>query len=386
MQVRHNIMKLAIVHDWLVSQRGGENVLDAICELFPSADLYTLLYVPGQVSGNITRLKRHVSILQKVPFIEKRYRYFLPVMPWVIERFDMSQYDLIISSSHCVAKGIRKKQGAHHISYIHAPMRYMWDRFDEYFSKNRAGLITRLAANIFRPYLQNWDKKSARNVDGFIANSHFIASKVEEYYGKKAPVVYPFCETDFFSVQCKPGNYYLMVTALVPYKRVDLAIEAFNQMGKPLFIIGDGPDRERLQKKAHPNIDFLGVLKKSSLADLYAKSKALIFPGVEDFGIVPLEAMSCGVPVIAFGKGGVLETITKETGIFFYEPTAEALIQAVEKFESKTFSVEACKAQATIFTREKFQKEFLETLKTFLPTKIWSFLKNNDSAPQYLEV
>lgn len=360
-------MKVAIIHEWLVSQRGGENVLDAICELFPQAELFTLIYQPGSVSANILRLKRHVSFLQRLPQAEKRYRHFLPLMPTAIERFDLSAFDLILSSSHCVAKGVRKRPGAFHMSYIHAPMRYMWDRFDEYFAPGRYSPVTRAAAHAFRGYLQRWDQRSAGRVDHFLANSKFIASKVREYYTREAQVVYPFCEPEAFARPRKPGEHYLMVTALVPYKRVDLAIQAFNRTKRRLWIIGDGPDLERLRKLAGPTIEFLGSLKRDSIADFYSKCRALVFPGVEDFGIVPIEAMAAGAPVVAYGVGGVLETVTPATGLFFREHSTEGLIGALEEFEAKSFDEQACRQRGREFTRERFQREYLAELQRVFP-------------------
>jgi glycosyltransferase involved in cell wall biosynthesis len=354
--------KVAIIHDWLVSQRGGENVLDAICELFPTADLFTLVYEPGRVSPNILRLTRHTSVLQKIPAATKRYRHLLPLMPWAIERFDLSDYDLILSSSHCVAKGVRKREGAFHMSYVHAPMRYMWDRFDEYFAPGRYSLPVRFAAKALRGHLQRWDVESARRVDHFLANSKFIANRVEQYYGRKAQVVYPFCEFQNFQRTRQPGRNYLIVTALVPYKRVDLAIEAFNKMKKPLLIVGDGPDLPRLKKSAGSTIEFIGPVRGQTLEDLYSRCRALVFPGIEDFGIVPLEAMAAGAPVVAFGAGGALETVTSETGLFFNEPNVDSLIAAVEALEKREFDVEACRRRAREFSRERFQREFLAQL------------------------
>lgn len=367
--------KVAVIHDWLVSQRGGENVLDAICELFPRADLHTLIYVPGRVSPNIVRLNRKVSVLQKLPYAEKRYRHLLPLMPWAIERFDMSAYDLILSSSHCVAKGVIKRDDAYHVSYVHAPMRYMWDRFDEYFSEGRYGPVTRAAARAFRARLQDWDRKSAKRVDHFLANSRFIAGKIKQYYGREAPVVYPFCDYESFGRARQPGRNYLMVTALVPYKRVDMAIEAFNRLGKNLVIVGDGPDLDRLQKVAGPTIDFLGALKGESIADLYSKCRALVFPGIEDFGIVPIEAMAAGAPVIAFGQGGALETVTEKTGLFFYDSSVEGIVDAVHKFETMTFDADACRVRARQFGRARFQREYLTELRQHVPARIWSSLE-----------
>lgn len=367
--------KIAIVHDWLVSQRGGENVLDAICELFPQAHLYTLIHVPGSVSANIARLKPRASLLQRLPQAEKRYRHFLPLMPWAIESFDMKAYDLILSSSHCVAKGVLKRPDAFHMSYVHAPMRYMWDRFDEYFAPGRYGAITRMAAHGFRKYLQAWDKKSATRVDHFLANSKFIAEKVAQYYAREAQVVYPFCELQEFTRPRAPTDQYLIVTALVPYKRVDLAIEAFNRMGKRLAIVGDGPDLERLKRAASKNVQFLGSLSRAEIAELYSKCRALVFPGVEDFGIVPLEAMAAGAPVVAFGAGGALETVTPSTGVYFYEHTVEGLIDAVERLESITPNETACRNQASKFTRARFQRAYLDELRKNAPARLLNDLQ-----------
>ncbi|MGE4231858.1 MAG: glycosyltransferase [Bacteriovoracia bacterium] len=382
-------MKVAIVHDWLVSQRGGENVLDAICELFPKAEVFTLVYSPGKVAEHIALAKKNVSLLKKIPSIERRYRHFLPVMPWVIEQFDLSGFDLVLSSSHCVAKGVIKPESAFHLSYVHAPMRYMWDRFDEYFSKERSGLITRTAAQMFRGYLQKWDQKSATRVDAFLANSKFIASKIKTYYNREAKVVYPFCETTLFNRERIPGRNYLMVTALVPYKRVDLAIRVFNRLKKNLIVVGDGPDKVRLQKLAGPTIDFLGAVKGSSLCDLYSRCKALVFPGVEDFGIVPLEAMASGAPVIAFGQGGVLETVTEETGMFFYENTEDALESTLIEFERRCdlgqFDSKKCRARGRSFPRIRFQSEYLAALRQFAPARIASSLEIPRSVTEQLQ-
>lgn len=360
-------MKVAIVHDWLVSQRGGENVLDAICELFPNADLLTLVYEPGSVSKNIARLNPKTSFLQKLPQATRRYRHFLPLMPTAIERFDMSIYDLVLSSSHCVAKGVVKRPDAFHMSYVHAPMRYMWDRFHEYFAPGRYGPITRAAARGFRSYLQNWDKKSAERVNHFLVNSKFIAERVMQYYGRESQVVYPFCEPQDFLREREPGASYLIVTALVPYKRVDLAIEAFNKMDRPLQIVGDGPDLNRLKSIAGPNIRFLGSISRDAIAELYSKCRALVFPGIEDFGIVPLEAMAAGAPVIAFGAGGALETVTAETGLFFNDHSVEGLVGALEAFEARQFDSEKCRARANMFTRARFQSEYLAQLEKAAP-------------------
>lgn len=354
--------RIALIHDWLTGMRGGEYVLEAIAELYPKAELFTLLYIPGRISPNLTTLKRKTSWLQKVPGAEKKYRHFLPLMPSMIEKFDLTGFDLILSSSHCVAKGVRKPKDAVHISYIHAPIRYVWDRFDDYFSPGRSSFPIRLGAQLFRKRLQEWDKSVSTpdKIDVMLANSHFIAEQIQRYYHREAQVIYPFANLNRFTQTRKPGKNYLIVSALAPYKRVDLAIEAFNRLKLPLLIVGSGQDAQRLKKKAGPTITFLGTLSNSAIADLYAKCRAFVFPGIEDFGITPLEAMGAGAPVIALGKGGALETITSKTGLFFKDQTVEALMEAVTKMESNSdqFDESSCRQRAAEFSKERFQREF----------------------------
>lgn len=360
-------MKVALVHDWLTGMRGGEYVLDAIAEIFPRSDLFTLLYVPGKIAPTLTALNRHTSLLQKLPASEKRYRNYLPVMPWLIERFDLTGFDLIVSSSHCVAKGIRKPEGAVHVSYVHAPMRYIWDRYDDYFGPGKSSPLVRLAASMVRKPLQNWDRRvsSEKNVDLLIANSHYIAGQIERAYGRKSKVIYPFADLSRFNHAYKPSRSYLMVTAFAPYKRVDIAVEAFNRLKLPLIIVGSGQDEERLKKMAGPTVDLIGHLSNAAIADLYSKCKAFIFPGVEDFGITPLEAMASGAPVIAYGEGGAAETVTPETGIFFRPQTVEALMEAVMKLErgEARISEQACRARAAEFSKERFQRELVAAIR-----------------------
>jgi glycosyltransferase involved in cell wall biosynthesis len=361
-------LRVALVHDWLTGMRGGEYVLEAIAELFPRADLFTLLYVPSTVSPTLTTLKRHTSWLKRVPAIEKRYRGFLPLMPSIIESFDLTEFDLIISSSHCVAKGVRKRPDAVHVSYVHAPMRYIWDRYDEYFGKGRASYITRLAAQTLRPRLQAWDRRVSQpdRVDCLIANSRYIADEIKSVYGREAKVVHPFADLSRFQAPRKPSRNYLMVGAFAPYKRVDLAVETFNRLKLPLVVVGSGQDEERVKKRAGPTIDFLGHLSNAAIADLYSKSKALVFPGKEDFGITPLESMGAGTPVIAYAAGGALETVTEKSGVFFREQTVESFSEAVMKIESgeAKLSEEDCRAQAAKFSRERFQREFVSVVRS----------------------
>ncbi|MCM2323991.1 MAG: glycosyltransferase [Oligoflexia bacterium] len=360
-------MKIALVHDWLTGMRGGENVLEAIAEAFPRSELFTLIYVPGKISPELTILKRHTSPLQKVPQVERRYRHLLPVMPWAIEKFDLSGFDLVISSSHCVAKGVRKAPGAVHVSYIHAPMRYIWDRYDDYFGPGRASLPVRLAASAVRGPLQKWDRavSSPERVDLLISNSRFIADQVRAAYGRESKVIYPFADQSRFLGKRQPGRNYLMVTAFAPYKRVDLAVEAFNRLKLPLIVVGSGQEGDRLKKKAGETVDFIGHLSNAAIAELYARCKAFVFPGLEDFGITPVEAMAAGAPVIAFGEGGAAETVTSKTGVLFRPQTVEALMDAVMKVEKGevVFTEEDCRSRAAEFSKQRFQKELVEAVR-----------------------
>lgn len=360
-------LKVALVHDWLTGMRGGEYVLEAIAEIFPRSDLFTLLYVPGKIAPTLTTLRRHTSWLQKIPSAELRYRSFLPLMPSMIERFDLSDFDLIISSSHCVAKGVRKRPGAVHVSYVHAPMRYMWDRYEDYFGEGRASPPVRLAARCVRPKMQAWDRSvsTPERIDAIAANSRFIAAQIKRIYGRESTVIYPFADFSRFTAPRRPGRNYLMVSAFAPNKRIDLAIEAFNRMKLPLVIVGSGQEHERLKKMAGPTVELLGTLSNAAIADLYSKCRAFIFPGIEDFGITPIEAMASGAPVIAFDEGGATETVTSRTGILFKPQTVEALIAAVQNLESKpeAFEEKDCRARAHEFSRERFQTELIELIK-----------------------
>ncbi|MGA9523980.1 MAG: glycosyltransferase [Myxococcaceae bacterium] len=365
-------MRVALVHDWLISNRGGEKVLEAICELFPDADVFTLLHKPGTVSPVIEQHRIHTSFVQELPGALERHRHFLPLFPAAIERFDLSGYDLVLSSSHCVAKGVRVPEGALHLSYVHAPMRYMWDLFDDYFGPGKASPSVRVAARALRPALRAWDRRSARSVHRFVANSHHIARKVARLYGRHAEVVHPPVELERFVGVSQQGGgaggYFLWVGALAPYKRIDLALEAFRRTGLPLWIAGGGQEAARLARELPPNVRWLGQVPDAELPELYRNARALIFPGEEDFGITPLEAQATGRPVIALARGGALETVTPETGILFDSQTVESLVAALGRFDAfeARFDPQTARVNAARFSKPAFQRAFLAQVETLL--------------------
>ena len=367
-------LKVALIHDWLTGMRGGEKCLEIFCELFPDADLYTLIYDTNAVSATIRRMNVKASWINRLPAAKDYFRYLLPFFPRTVEEFELGGYDLILSSSHCVAKGIFPHR-ALHIAYIHAPMRYVWDMYGAYFSGGISP--ARAAMSVCRSYLQRWDVKSAARVDYYIANSRNVAAKIKTLYGRESAVIHPPVDSEKFSIRHKQEPYYLVVSALVPYKRIDIAVAAFNELNLPLKIAGDGPLRKTLERAAGRNIEFLGWVADCRLAELYGACQALIFPGEEDFGIVPLEAQASGRPVIGYGKGGLLETVlaldgcgapsrqSGATGVMFAEQTPESLIAAVESFKRgrDAFDPASIRRHAAGFSRERFKaqiKQFID--------------------------
>lgn len=354
-------MKIALVHDWLVTMRGGENVVEALCEIFPDADLYTIYCQKDKISAPIRNMKIIPSFIQRMPMAADHFRWYLPLFPAAVESFKMTGYDLIISTSHCAAKGIRPA-GARHICYCHSPMRYVWDFQDEYLGGLKANWLTAPLAGSLVSYLKDWDLRSNSRVGQFVANSKHIADKIQRYYKREAAVIYPPVDTEFYDVDPAQaqGDYFLLVSSLVPYKKVGLAVEAFNRMGRHLKIVGTGPLWYSLKTQARGNVEFLGKVDRETLRRLYQGCQALIFNQQEDFGIAALEAQACGRPVIAFGAGGALETVNNgQTGILFSAQTVEALTGAIERFDTRNFDGGMIRSHALTFNnKDGFKDKF----------------------------
>jgi glycosyltransferase involved in cell wall biosynthesis len=363
-------MKVAIIHDWLTGMRGGERCLEVFCELFPQAHLYTLIYIPGSVSSIIEKMPIKTSFVQNLPFSKKNYRKYLPLFPMAVERFNLKGYDLIISCSHCVAKGIIPSPGSLHISYMLTPMRYAWDMYPEYFGENKKRIIS-----FFMHYLRMWDVTSSQRVDHFLCISRHVANRIRKFYRREAEVIHPPVGTNRFTLQETKDDFFLIVSSFAPYKKIDLAIEAFNRLGYPLKIIGSGQGGKDLKSMAKPNVEFLGWQPDAVVSDYYSKCRAVIFPGEEDFGIVPLEAMASGKPVIAYGRGGALETVipfdSKEnigekapTGLFFHEQNLDSLSDAVERFckVEKEFDPGAIRNHTLQWDRHIFKEKIKKTI------------------------
>ena len=348
-------MKVAIIHYWLVSQRGGEKVLDALCAIWPEADIFTHVYDPAKSSPALLKRVVKTTFIQKLPFAKRLYKKYLPLMPFALEMLNLSGYDLVISSESGPAKGVLVDPTAVHICYCHSPMRYIWDQYHVY--RAHSGRITRFAMALLLPALRAWDFLSAARVDHFVANSRFVASRIDKYYRRQATVIYPPVDVDQFSIVPDIGDYYLALGQLVPYKRIDIAVDAFTLMGKRLIVAGTGEEERKLKASAGASIEFVGWQSDAQIRDLMSHCKALVFPGEEDFGIVPVEAMASGRPVIAFGRGGALETVFPgKTGVLFGEQSVDAVCAAVEAYErdAACFDPQEIRAHAELFRPEIF--------------------------------
>lgn len=373
-------MKVAIVHDWLVTYAGAEKVLGEILKTFPDGDLFSLVDFIDKDSREFMKNKPvNTTFIQKLPFSKSKYRNYLPLMPLAIEQLDVSEYDLVISSSHAVAKGVITGPDQLHISYVHSPIRYAWDLQHQYLkesgmNKGLKGIITRFILHKIR----NWDYRTSNGVDYFLSNSDFIGRRIWKVYRRESKTIYPPVDVSAFSFHEKKDDFYLTASRMVPYKRIDTIVEAFSKMpNKKLVVIGDGPDFNKIKDKAGENVTLLGYQSFEVLKDYMQRAKAFVFAAEEDFGITPVEAQACGTPVIAFGKGGSKETVRglveryKPTGLFFYEQNSTAIIEAVNKFETTEDIISPfdCREHAVMFSPERFRDEFSSFVESKLELK-----------------
>ena len=358
--------RVAIIHDWLVVYGGAERVLRGLIALYPDCDVYSVVdFLPDAQRHFLYGKRAKTTFIQKLPFARKKYRSYLPLMPFAIEQFDLSEYDLVISSSYAVAKGVITGPDQAHICFCHSPIRYAWDMQHQYLQQS--GLtrgLKSLAARLILHYIRIWDVRTAVGVDKFVGNSAYIARRIQKIYRREAYIVNPPIDIDAFSMQPVKEDFYFTASRMVPYKRIDLIVEAFASMPqRRLIMIGDGPEMERVRKLAGPNVTLLGYQDNEVLRDHMQRARAFIFAAEEDFGIVAVEAQACGTPVIAFGKGGSLETVVGlddpggklPTGVFFESQTVQALVQAVERFETTTISPQVCRLWSEKFSTENFR-------------------------------
>ncbi len=362
-------MKIAIVHYWLVGMRGGEKVLEELCALYPQADIFTHVAVPENLSETLRAHKITETFIAKLPRAHKYYQKYLPLMPRALENLDLTEYDLVISSEAGPAKGVICRPDALHVCYCHSPMRYIWDQYHTYHAT--AGRLTKLLMPHIAHRLRIWDSASAARVDHVIANSRFVAKRVAKAWGRKADVIYPPVDVAAFTPDApvEMEDFYLYAGELARYKRPDLAVEAFNRSGRPLVVIGEGSEMDSLKAIAKPNITFLGRVPFDVLRDHYARCRGLIFPGIEDFGIMPLEVTASGRPVVALCKGGAAETVLDGiTGVHFQEPEVDHLQAAIDRCEElmPTFDIAVMQAHAATFSRQRFRDEFSAMVKDLL--------------------
>ena len=360
--------RVALVHDWLTGMRGGERVLEALLDLLPSAQLFTLVHVPGSVSPKLEHAHPRQSFVTLLPWVRQHYRRYIGLFPIAIEQFDLDDFDLVVSTSHCVAKSVVTPGRARHLCYCLTPMRYAWDQFDAYFGPQRVGAWRSRLYRLAFSRLARWDASTAGRADRYVAISQHVAARISRYYGREAAVVYPPVDTDFYNPSgSTPRPYFLIVSALVPYKRVDLAIEACRIAGVPLRVAGDGPEMAKLQALAGPDVEFLGACSDQEIRELYREAQALLLPGEEDFGITPVEALACGRPVVGFGKGGLTETVQDgATGVLVAEPTAVALADGIRRVAEMSLNPARMRERALQFGHVRFYEEMRDCIEDTL--------------------
>jgi len=353
-------MKVAIFHHWLVKMGGGEKVVEYLCDLYPNADIYTHVYDKKQISNKINKHRIKTTFINRLPFSKTFYKHYLPLMPLALKLLYLREYDLIISSESGPSKGFKKNRGTLHICYCHSPMRYLWDLKDEYSKK--FNFLENMISKIVFPLLRKWDMKTAENIDLIIANSNFVSKRIFNYWNKESTVIHPAINYNDFNISSNLGDHYLVLSRHVSYKRIDIVIEAFNNNNKKIIIVGEGPDTQKLKKMSNnDNIIFLGWLDDKSKKKYLSECKALLFPGIEDFGIVPIEAMASGRPVIAYKKGGAMDYIDEGlNGLFFDTQSSESLNNKISEFEDSytQFNPDAIRKSVEKFDKKYFYENF----------------------------
>ncbi|MDD4352003.1 MAG: glycosyltransferase [Candidatus Gracilibacteria bacterium] len=355
-------MKVALVCDWLTNMGGAEEVLLALSELYPDAPIYTSVYNPEKVPAFRDKDVR-TSFLQHVPLAKSKHQLFPTLRPLAFESFDFSEYDLVISSASAEAKGIITKPHTKHICYCHTPTRYYWSDYHAYLNRLQFGILNPIVKRRMPKIVHKmrmWDRLAADRVDHFIANSAYVAARIKKYYRREATVIYPPCDTENLKPGGKQKDFFLAISRLIPYKQVRLIVEAFNELGLPLKVAGTGPEEKELRKIAKDNIEFLGYVSGEEKLKLLQECQSFIFAPEEDFGIAPVEAMACGRPVIAYGKGGATESVNGDSGIFFHEQTVDSLVKAVRSFDASKFDTGKIRERAEMFSKERFKRELKE--------------------------
>lgn len=368
-------MKKALIHDWFSTYAGAEKCIESFTDIWDDFEIYSLIdFLSGTDRDKILKGKRaHTSFIQRLPFAKDKYRNYLPLFPLAIEQFDLSDYDVVLSSSHAVAKGVLTHSNQLHIAYVHTPIRYAWDLYHQYLRES--GLdrgLKGMLAKYFLHKIRLWDASTANRVDHYVANSRYIARRIKKTYGKPSDVIYPPVDVDKFTLREAKEEFYLTASRMVPYKKIDLIVEAFSQTDKKLLVIGDGPDMAKIKSKAGKNVELLGFADDETMADLMGRAKAFVFAAEEDFGITPVEAQACGTPVICFGRGGARETVRDgESGLYFMEQNAKELLAAVAKFEQNYDKFEPTKIRENSlkFSRARFEAE----IKSYVEKKYEEF-------------